>query len=286
MLLRERGWMGSDSGEQSAVQKKTAQDSEARVEERLSPLKEKLPDEAKEDVEQVPEEDVATAESDADLEPPPPESEELPPEEAWLEEFEEEIIEPEKPVKRKKRRRGYGKFIVLAIVLIILLAWTVLSPDVMPQVGDVYTASEAYANLGNFTGYRDMWAGNMTWGLSIRGPNSTQAGGELDIYVLITKVYEDPGNPFFKGTWFTLENVSVFLDDGSDEGVYLASMANYTSLDYGMDAMVPLTFSVAGSYDLMVHAKITVYMDMWIGFLPLESVNMNRVFLDEPIVVY
>jgi hypothetical protein len=263
------------------------EESNPKVRERLVELKEKVPEDLKSEVDKV--EDEGISAEQAEPEPPPPEAEEPGPEEPMLEEvmFEEyeEELAPEEPVRKKRRRRGYGKFVALAIILIILLAWTVLSPDVMPQVGTIYTDSEFYASLGSFVGSRDIWAGNMTWGVAIRGPDHAEVGEEIDIYVLVTKVYEDPGNPFFKGTWFTLENVSIFLDDGTEQGAYLASMANYSSLDYGMDARVPLVFDSPGVYDLLVYAKITVYMNMWIGFLPLESVNIRNVFLDEAIVV-
>src|SRR5512136_2067506 len=209
--------------------------------------------------------------------PPPPEPEtkapdasaQKPSEEAWKEDY-DEMITPEKPTKPQKKRH-WGGIIVVAIVLILLLVWTILSPDVMPQESDKYTTSPTYANLGNYTGYRHIWAGNMTWGISIRGPTSVVAGTPMVITVLVTKIYEQPGNWFFRGTSVDLKNVSVFKLDGT----YLASMSNSTDLGFGVSATVNLNITQSGNCSLYVYVKFTVYEMMRIGFMPLETVQVT-----------
>ena len=201
------------------------------------------------------------------------------PEDAWKLDYDEHV-EPEKPKKPRKRRR-YGGYVILITVILILVIWTIASPKVMREAGDAYTSSPSYANLGNYTGYRDIWAGNMTWGFSISGPNVTHVGTPISISVLITKVYEKPGNFFFRGTWISLENVSLYDIDGT----FLASMSNYTTGGFGPTATIPFSLDVVGEHDLYVRAQFLVYMDMRIGFIPLESVRSPPIYLDEPIVV-
>ena len=218
--------------------------------------------------------------------PPPPEPEAPEPEpaagkrkDAWEEDYEEHI-KPEKPMKPRKRRH-YGGIVIVVTIIVILVLWTFLSPKVMPQAGETYMSSQRYANLGSYIGYRDIWAGNMTWGFSISGPNTTHVGTVITISVLVTKVYEKPGNFFFRGSWISLKNVSIY----SDNDTWLASMSNYTVGDFGPTASIPVSFDTTGEHDLYVRAKFLAYMDMRIGFMPLESVLSPAIYLDEPIVV-
>ena len=97
----------------------------------------------------------------------------------------------------------------------------------------------------------------------------------------LTKVYEKPGNWFFRGTTVTLNNVSLFGMDGS----YIAGMSNWTNVGYGLMATIPVTFAANGTYDLYVYAKFTVYEVMRIGYIPLEAVQIEAAYFDEPMVV-
>ncbi len=205
-------------------------------------------------------------------------------EDVWKEDY-EELIEPEEPqpFRRDKPLPWVGILMTVAVV-ILLVAWTVMSPGILPQQGDTYTKSTIHASWGNYTGYRDIWAGNMTWGVSVSG-HSTSAGNQsVDITVLVTKVYERTGNWFFRGTAISLRNVSVYT--GSlDNATFLASMANTTKHDYGTSAKIPVTFAGPGVYELLIKVRFTVYEVMRIGFIPLETVNVYPVYVDLPVVV-
>lgn len=207
--------------------------------------------------------------------PPPPE-----PEEEIVEEYEEEELVPEER-PRPRRKKHYGIFIVLVVVLVILLVWTLLSPKVMPQTGDTYITSPAYANLGNYTGDRDIWAGKMTWGLAVSGPESVARNQSFDIMVLITKVYEKPGNSWLRGTSISVQNISLFLDDGT----LLATTHDGTDRGFGVSANLTLSFAQRDTYTIYVYAKFLVYEMMRIGFIPLESVEITEAYLDVGIQV-
>ncbi len=189
----------------------------------------------------------------------------------------EEVMEPEKPQKPRKNRH-WGAIITVVIIIVILIVWTLLSPKMLPVEGMTYVDSETYASLGNFTGFRDIWTGNTTWGLSISGASGASVGQAVEFKVLFTKVAEKTGNFFFKGNAITLENVSIF--NGSGE--FLGKMTSHRSVGYGEEAVVPVTFAQAKSYELYVTAKFTVYEDMRIGFFPVESVNVPAVYFDDP----
>jgi hypothetical protein len=154
----------------------------------------------------------------------------------------------------------------------------------MPQQGDTYTRSSIHASWGNYTGYRDIWAGNMTWGVSVSG-HATSAGNlSVEITVLVTKVSERPGNWFFRGTAISLKNVSVYIGP-LDNATFLASMTSATEHDYGVSATISATFGGPGVYELLIKARFMVYEVMRIGFIPLESVNVYPIYLDSPVVV-
>ena len=225
-----------------------------------------------------PESEVVKPTEEPDVPPPPPEESEEPADGAWNEDY-DELVKPEKPVKPRKRVR-LGWIIVVAIVLIIVV-WTVMSPKVLPAQGDTYISSPSYASLGDFTGFRDIWAGNTTWGLSISGPANGSANEQMQFMVLLTKVSEKPGNWFLRGTSIDLRNVSIFLKDGT----YLGSMTNHTDHGFGISATVPVKFTSAGSFELYVHAKFLVYEVMRIGFIPLEMVNIAMADFGIPIEV-
>jgi hypothetical protein len=205
-------------------------------------------------------------------------------EDVWKEDY-EELIEPEKePTPRRRRKLPLGAILTTLAIVIALVAWTVLSPRVMPQQGDTYTRSPIHASWGNYTGYREIWAGNMTWGVSVSG-HATSAGNlSVEITVLVTKIYERPGNWFFRGAAISLKNVSVYIGP-LDNATFLASMTNTTEHDYGVSATIPATFGGPGVYELLIKTRFVVYEVMRIGFIPLESVNVYPIYLDSPVVV-
>lgn len=214
----------------------------------------------------------AEADATADMPPPPPPDEsEKPAEDVWKEDYDGlvEPEKPEKPVKAKKKVR-WGSIIIVAVIILVLVVWTVLSPHVRSEVGDTYLTSPTYANLGDFTGYRDIWAGNTSWGLSINGSFEGSVNEQMQFTVLITKVSEKTGNWFLKGTAIELRNVSIFLKDGT----FLGSMTSHKNLGFGILATVPVTFTSPGNYSMYVYAKFLVYEVMRIGFIPLEMVNI------------
>ena len=223
--------------------------------------------------------------------PPPPEPEPSPqvpekapekaPEEIWMEDYDDLIGPDEEPKPRKRKNKHWGATIATIVVIIILVVWTLLSPKIMTQVGPTYVNSPTYASWGNNTGYREIWAGNTTWALSIRGSPLTEDNRSMEVQVLLTKVHEKPGNWFFRGTSAKLQNVTVYLDDGT----YLASMSNWSDVGFGLMATVPIAFASSGTYSLYVFAQFTVYEVMRIGFFPLEAVQFEKVYVDEPVVV-
>jgi hypothetical protein len=226
--------------------------------------------------------------------PPPPEPEPAPAartepeapedESAWIEDYEEHINGEElPPPKPKKKRRHVGSIIVLVAIIIFMIVWTLFTPNIMPETGSAYETWQPTLYLGEFEGYRDIWAGNMTWGVAIRGEDATTNGTALNISVLVTKVDERLGNWFFQGTSVSLKNVSIYIDD--EDETYLGSMSNWTKTDLGLLATVSITFDQPGEYYLYAYVKFMVFMDMRIGFLPLEAVQITRAYLDVPILV-
>lgn len=239
----------------------------------------KNPDDSLEQVEPDPAEELPP--------PPPPEPEAKPaapakaPEEIWMEDYDELIGPEEKPKPRKRKKRHLGAIITVVIVIIFLLAWTIMSPEVMTRTGRTYVDSPTYARWGNFTGSVDTWAGDVTWGLSIGGRQLTTDNRSLEVRVLLTKISENTSNWFFRGASATLKNVSVFLDDGA----FVASMSNWTDVGFGIMATVPVTFDASGNYTLYVYAKFTMFGSMRIGFLPLKAVEIQAAYFNAPVEV-
>jgi len=219
--------------------------------------------------------------SPEDLEAEPP----APPEIEPLDEDYDDLVGPEPAPKKPRKKRRYGGIIVVSIVLIFLLVWTVMAPENMPVVGSGYLSSDQYANLGNFSGSVKTWATNTTYGVSISGPDTAAANSTVEITVLVTKVAETRMNTFVQGTSIDLDNVSIYIDDGSDTGILVASMSDHEDVGFGIAATVPLTFSEEGSYSLYVHVEFTMFGDMMIGFLPLKGVNIDDMNFDEDFVV-
>lgn len=210
-------------------------------------------------------------------------AEEAPPagHDAWKEDY-EGLIEPE-PVKRRRKPpfRHWGSVIVLVIVLIILVAWTVASPSVLESVGDTYVTSGVYAKWGNYTGVRDIWSGNVTWGVSIRGTPTSPDNRSIELKVLVTKVSETTSSWFLRGTSIEMRNVSAY----DENGTLLGTMIGHADLGYGAEATVPISFSESGTYLVFVKIKFMVYETMRIGFLPLETVQIEKAWIDFPIAV-
>jgi len=201
-------------------------------------------------------------------------------EERSVDEEYEELIEPEKPKKPRKKRKHIGAIITVIVILIILLVWTVASPKILVQSGMTYVDSASYANLGNFTGSHKSWAANTTWGISVSGPDAVDANETFSLFVLVTKVAETPANFWFRGTAISITNVSV-LDSGGD---ILGSMTNRSDLGFGKGATVKLSLPVLGNTTLKVTVQFLVYVDMRLGFLPVEKINLEPLEL-EPILV-
>ena len=204
-------------------------------------------------------------------------------EDVWKEDYEEHIdAEPEpEPKPGKRKGKGRAAAVVTVVVLLLLVVWTVASPEILPRSGEAYTDSDVYANLGSYVGWRANWAANTTWGICVYGDNTTRAGEVLNISVLVTKVEERTGNWFLRGSAISLRNVSVYTGDG----VFVGAMSNWTDVGFGQAATVPLVFQEPGTYDLFVYVKFMVFIDMRIGFLPVEAIEVPQVYLDAPIVV-
>jgi hypothetical protein len=235
-----------------------------------------------------PEPEVEDVPPPAEEEPPPPPTPEEPPEpeqkpseDVWKENYEEFVEVEEAPPPKRKKFRHWGAVITTLVIIIILVVWTLASPSVMDPVGDTYIGSDTYASWGNYTGSRDIWAGSVTWGLSISGHNTSAGNRSIELNVLLTKVHEKPGNWFFGGLGIELRNVSVFADDGT----FLGSMTAKRDLGFGISATVPVTFPSTGVYELYVTAKFLEYEVMRIGYIPLEMVKVPPVYLDFPVAV-
>ena len=212
----------------------------------------------------------------------PPEIEEPvsePTEEAPVEEEYEELIEPEKTKKPRKKRNHLGAIITAIAVLIVLVLWTVLSPRIMPAEGTTYIDSETYANLGSFNDTLKSWAATTTWGISAGTPSGTisensatvPANETITLLVLVSKVSERPGNFWFRGTAVSITNMTL-LD--ASTGVIVTTMTNKSHLGYG--EVATLKFSLGpGHYNLKLTGQFLVYVDMRIGFLPVEKVSFG-----------
>ncbi len=206
----------------------------------------------------------------------------------WKEDY-DDVIEPseeekaaaETPKVKPKKKRHLVGIITLIVVIVFLLLWTLLSPKVMPTQGTTYVDSHKYASLGNYTGTRDIWSGNVAWGFSVSlSNNTTSAGTPIEFQVLVTKISERPGNFFFRGLAITIENCSLW--DGN--GTFIAKMTS--SKDLGFGKMAIMTASLPrGSYsDLYVSMKFTEYEVMRIGYVPLENVLVEKISLEQLVV--
>jgi hypothetical protein len=225
------------------------------------------------------EKDIAPSDAEYDEVGAPDQSSE----DAWAEVYEEAMDEEEPPPKRPKKKGHTGSIIVVFIVLLFLILWTLFAPSVLSETQTAYKIWEPNLYLGEYEGTRDIWAGNMTWGIAIRGPSGASVGTAINISVLVTKVSERPGNWFFRGTSISLKNVSVYIHDA--DNTYLGSMSDWRETALGLLASVPITFDHPGDYDLYLYVKFLVVMDMRVGFLPLEAVQVPQIDFDVPITV-
>lgn len=208
--------------------------------------------------------------------PPPPASEEsiLEPGEEWIEEYESE--KKEKP-KRRKVPHAFGIAATVAILLILVL-WTLLSPQVLPESGDSYVDSQTYANLGSYTGEMDirilfdtLYVADVVWGVSVSGDSNVSSGQPSTFQVLVTKVDETMKNPWFVGTSVDLKRVDLFVEGGDRVG----SMVSESSEPFGPLAQVEAEFDAPGTYECYVYVEITIYCKMLIGFLPAKVLRVS-----------
>ncbi len=228
-----------------------------------------------------------------DIEPPPPEPEPepapaadkapaAPKEDVWAEDYEEHIDAEEPPISKPKKAkpRRYGAAVVLVIVIVFLILWTVLSPRVLPQAGDLYMRSARYANLTGNSVDVDTYAGNATWAVSVSlmgGSDHAVPGEHINVTVLLTKVSETPSNFWFIGFGVQLKNVSILDENGS----FLAKMTN--SSDFGFGPIVTISLTVPQNqpdysrWNLIAYLRFLMFTDMRIGYLPVLDVEINPV---------
>jgi hypothetical protein len=206
-----------------------------------------------------------------------------PKEGAWKEDYddviepsEEERVQaaPETSPKEKPKKKHWAGIITVIVIIVLLLLWTLLSPKVLPPQGTTYVDSPKYASLGNFTGARDIWTGDVNWGVSVDGPDNVTAGTQIQVKVLITKVSESPSNFFFRGIGISITNCTLW----DLNGTYIAKFSSLQDLGFGKMAIINTTLPV-GNHDLYVSVKFTEYEVMRLGFIPLESVQVEKVFL-------
>ena len=208
---------------------------------------------------------------------------EPPKEGVWKEDY-DDVIEPseeerlqaapETSPKEKPKKKHWVGIITVIVIIVLLLLWTLLSPKVMSPQGATYVDSSKYASLGNYTGERNIWTGDVTWGVSVGGKNNTTAGTPIDFKVLVTKVSESPSNFFFRGIGISITNCTLW----DLNGTYIAKFSSIQDLGFGEMAIINTTLPV-GNHDLYVSVKFTEYEVMRLGFIPLESVQVEKVFL-------
>lgn len=250
--------------------------------------------EKEDDLEELLEEETADSPEPPPPEPPPPE--EVPaeepyveadadPQEMWIEEYEREG-RPGKPEKERKKPRHIGRWIVLAVVVIVLVVWTLISPPVMTSVGDTYLTGD-HANLGNYSAEHEVdiiaslvTAGTATWGMSISGETNATVGEDTVFEVMVTKVSEEAGGFWFMGTEISLRNVSLYLEDDTLIG-WMTEKDELRDMSVGY---VHATFEETGPQDCYVVIRFSVYEVMRIGFLPADKV-VATIDLSESIVV-
>jgi hypothetical protein len=217
--------------------------------------------------------------------PPPaaPDEEPLEPGEEWIEEYEPEKEET-KPRKRIPHRLG---IIIAVAIVLILVIWTLLSPQVLPESGGTYLSSETYANLGSYDGTLDIWwlfnlvhVANTTWGVSVSGDQNVSAGQPATFHVLVTKVDEVMKNPWFVGTSVNLKKVQLYTEDG----VQVGSMVSESSEPFGPIAELDATFDSPGTYECHVYVEMTIYGKMIVGYLPVKVLRITA-DLDVSIIV-
>ena len=208
---------------------------------------------------------------------------EPPKEGAWKEDY-DDVIEPseeerlqaapETSPKEKPKKKHWAGIITVIVIIVLLLLWTLLSPGVMSPQGATYVDSPKYANLGNFTGARNIWTGDVSWGVSVSGPDNVTTGTPIEVKVLVTKISERPGNFFFRGIGISITNCTLW----DLNGTYIAKLSSLQDLGFGKMAIINATLPV-GLHDLYVSVKFTEYEVMRLGFIPLESVLVEKVFL-------
>lgn len=102
----------------------------------------------------------------------------------WKEDY-DDFIEPDRAeeetssaaeTRKPKKTRHWAGIITVIAIIVILVLWTLLSPKILPQEGMTYVLSPKYANLGNFTGSRNIWAGDMVGGSPSEAPTTLRAG--------------------------------------------------------------------------------------------------------------
>lgn len=222
-------------------------------------------------------------------EPPPPNGESIPeppaapapveakpadPGEEWIEEYESE----KKGDKPRKKKPHVLRWAVLAAVIVILVVWTVISPQVLPAAGSDYLAPSPYANLGSYAGDLDIWwlfnavhVANTTWGVSVSGEQNVSAGQPATFQVLVTKVHEEMKNPWFVGTSLNIKAVTLMIEGGPQVG----TMVSESEEQFGPLAEVEATFDSPGTYSCSVYVEVTVYGKMLVGYLPVKVLRIT-----------
>ena len=232
-------------------------------------------------------------ELDADTPPPPEPSiyEDASPEfvgdpqEMWIEEYEREGRRP-RPRKEREKPRRILRWVVLAVVVIVLVLWTLISPAIMPSSGTTYTVGD-HANLGVHTFEQDVrvvasliGAGSATWAVSFAGDPNATVGEDAVFQAMVSKVSEDSGGFWFMGTDISLRNVSMYLEDDT----LIGWMTDKEELSNRSVGEVHAAFDEPGVFDCYIVLRFSVYEVMRIGFIPADKVVFT-LWLSDSIVV-
>jgi hypothetical protein len=195
------------------------------------------------------------------------------PGEVWIEEYESRTKE------RLKRRIPHLKAVVATVVVVlILLAWTLVSPQALRESGTSFLSNPEYANLGSDQGelevrwlFEAVYVADTVWGVSISGEQNVSVGEPATFGVLVTKVSEEMKNGWFKGTSINLKRVTMYTEDDLEVG----SMVSKSSESFGTIGEVVATFNSAGNHTCHVMVEFTIYGIMVIGYLPVKVLRIE-----------
>jgi hypothetical protein len=160
---------------------------------------------------------------------------------------------------------------ILLIIIVVLAVWQFTSPQLLPQVGNKYSAIGPYSNRGSWTLLETMRYGQADLAISISNVTFPRTGIGTDYSLVISDVNQTITNSIVKG--FGVRVTGITVQDNVDGST--STWGNGNALGDAVQATSIFFFRTSTNHMLRFTVTFQMYDLLPLGSIPDQTVTSS-----------